>query len=141
MKLFNCIYSNLNPFNLIRKIFTFPIVVYRKFVSPLKPCCCRFTPSCSQYAIQAVMKHGIIRGTLLAVWRILRCNPYGRAGKDPVPEYGIFPTEKLFIKIKKKIKTIRIQHRDPKSRNRCFRPEGSESSNAAVDIERNGYLK
>lgn len=139
MKRFDCIYCKINPCNLFRRIVTFPIVIYRRFISPLKPSCCRFTPSCSQYAIQAVMKHGVIRGTFLAVWRILRCNPYGKSGEDPVPEYGVFPTEKLFIKIKKKIKTIRIQHRDKKSRNRCFRSDRPENLNAAVEIERKGH--
>ena len=134
-------YSEFNPMKLLRKLFTLPIVIYRKIISPLKPCCCRYTPSCSQYAIQAVMVHGILRGTILSVWRILRCNPYGGFGEDPVPEYGVFPTEKLFINIKRKIKTIRIQHRDKESRDGCFRPEGSEKSEAAVEIERNGHKK
>lgn len=62
-----------------------PIRFYQKFISPLKPATCRFTPSCSQYAIEAIRKHGPFRGFLLAVWRILRCNPWGGSGYDPVP--------------------------------------------------------
>ena len=62
-----------------------PIRFYRKFLSPLKPPTCRFTPTCSQYAIQAIRKHGPIKGLALAVWRILRCNPWGGSGYDPVP--------------------------------------------------------
>ena len=54
-------------------------------ISPLKPPCCRFTPTCSAYAIQALRKHGPIKGSLLAIWRILRCNPWGGSGYDPVP--------------------------------------------------------
>lgn len=62
-----------------------PIIYYRKAISPLKPPCCRFTPTCSQYALEALRKHGPIRGLWLAVWRILRCNPWGGSGYDPVP--------------------------------------------------------
>lgn len=62
-----------------------PIRFYQKFISPLKPPTCRFTPTCSQYAIEAIRKHGPFKGLLLAVWRILRCNPWGGSGYDPVP--------------------------------------------------------
>lgn len=62
-----------------------PIRFYRKFISPLKPPTCRFTPTCSQYAIEAIRKHGPFKGVALAVWRILRCNPWGGSGYDPVP--------------------------------------------------------
>lgn len=58
---------------------------YRAFISPLTPPSCRFTPTCSQYAIEALRKHGPLRGLALAVWRILRCNPWGGSGYDPVP--------------------------------------------------------
>ena len=58
---------------------------YRKFISPLLPPSCRFTPTCSEYAIEAIQKHGAWKGSLLAVWRILRCNPFCRGGYDPVP--------------------------------------------------------
>ncbi|MBV5317118.1 MAG: membrane protein insertion efficiency factor YidD [Desulfobulbaceae bacterium] len=57
---------------------------YQCFISPLFPPACRFVPSCSQYAIEAVEKHGAIRGVLLALWRILRCHPFCRGGYDPV---------------------------------------------------------
>jgi len=62
-----------------------PIVLYRRFVSPFTPPSCRFTPTCSEYAIQAIRKHGPFKGLALAVWRILRCNPWGGSGYDPVP--------------------------------------------------------
>lgn len=62
-----------------------PIRFYQKFISPLKPPSCRFTPTCSQYAIEAIRKHGPFKGLALAVWRILRCNPWGGSGYDPVP--------------------------------------------------------
>ena len=58
---------------------------YRAFVSPMLPPSCRFQPTCSEYGYEAVAKYGIIRGGRLAVWRILRCNPFGRGGYDPVP--------------------------------------------------------
>jgi putative membrane protein insertion efficiency factor len=57
---------------------------YQRFVSPMLPPTCRFYPSCSQYAYEAIAKYGIIKGTRLAAWRLLRCNPFGRGGYDPV---------------------------------------------------------
>ncbi len=60
---------------------------YQKFLSPLKrQPCCRFTPTCSAYAIEAFQKRGFFVGLGLTVWRVLRCNPFGRGGYDPVPE-------------------------------------------------------
>ena len=58
---------------------------YRACISPVLPRCCRFTPTCSQYALEALGKHGFWKGTALAVWRILRCNPFNPGGYDPVP--------------------------------------------------------
>ena len=65
------------------------IRLYQKFISPLKPPCCRFTPSCSTYAIEAFKKRGFFVGLALTVWRILRCNPFCKGGYDPVPEKGL----------------------------------------------------
>ena len=62
-----------------------PIRFYQKFISPLTPATCRYTPTCSHYAIEAIRKHGPFKGLALAVWRILRCNPWGGSGYDPVP--------------------------------------------------------
>ncbi len=62
---------------------------YQKFISPLKPTCCRFTPTCSAYAIEAFKKRGFFVGFILMVWRILRCNPFCKGGYDPVPERGL----------------------------------------------------
>jgi len=59
---------------------------YRKYISPLKPPSCRFTPTCSAYAMQAVERFGVLRGLYLAARRILRCNPLNPGGVDPVPE-------------------------------------------------------
>lgn len=62
-----------------------PIIFYQRCITPFTPPACRFTPTCSEYARQALLKHGPIKGTMLAVWRILRCNPWGGSGYDPVP--------------------------------------------------------
>ena len=61
------------------------IRVYQWGISPLFPASCRFEPSCSHYAAEAIARHGAVRGVGLAAWRIVRCNPWGAAGLDPVP--------------------------------------------------------
>lgn len=58
---------------------------YKRLVSPLLPAACRYVPSCSEYAAEAVACHGFFRGSALTLWRLLRCNPLGRGGYDPVP--------------------------------------------------------
>ena len=58
---------------------------YQKYLSPLKYARCPYTPTCSQYAIDAIEKYGPLKGTALASWRILRCNPFSHGGYDPVP--------------------------------------------------------
>ncbi|MBE6586403.1 MAG: membrane protein insertion efficiency factor YidD [Ruminococcaceae bacterium] len=72
----------------MKRIFMAMIRFYRKRISPLKPPCCRFTPTCSAYALEAFEKRGCIAGFVLMVWRILRCSPLSPAGYDPVPEEG-----------------------------------------------------
>ena len=73
----------------IRNILSAPfialIIFYRKCISPLKPHTCRFTPTCSQYALEAFRKYGPLKGFLLSLKRILRCHPWGGSGYDPVP--------------------------------------------------------
>ncbi len=61
---------------------------YKKYISPSLGNNCRFLPTCSEYAMEAVERYGIVKGGLLSIWRILRCNPFGRRGYDPVPEKG-----------------------------------------------------
>lgn len=68
----------------MKQILIIIIRFYRTFISPLKQPTCRFYPSCSQYAIDAIVKHGAFKGMGMAVWRILRCNPFNRGGYDPV---------------------------------------------------------
>ncbi len=67
------------------KVLIAPIVFYRYAISPLKPATCRYTPTCSQYAIEAIKKHGPFKGSFLAAKRIGRCHPWGGHGYDPVP--------------------------------------------------------
>ena len=59
--------------------------LYQATVSPLLGPCCRYAPSCSAYAVEALRTHGLVRGTLLAAWRVLRCHPWAEGGYDPVP--------------------------------------------------------
>lgn len=71
----------------MKKILQFLVLVYRKTLSPFIGNQCRFTPSCSCYMHEALEKHGALKGTILGVWRILRCNPFHKASwVDPVPE-------------------------------------------------------
>lgn len=73
----------------LRRLFilllTLPILFYKGAISPLTPTSCRFTPSCSTYALEAIRRHGPIYGLYLALRRILRCHPWGGSGYDPVP--------------------------------------------------------
>lgn len=69
----------------MKKLLILPIRFYQLYVSPLLPPACRYTPTCSQYAIEAIQKHGALKGLWLAVRRLLRCHPWGGSGYDPVP--------------------------------------------------------
>lgn len=66
-------------------ILIIPVKIYQILISPVLPVSCRYTPSCSEYAIEALKKYGPIKGLLLAIKRILSCNPWGGNGYDPVP--------------------------------------------------------
>ncbi len=61
------------------------ILFYQKYISPMKRVRCPYTPTCSQYGLEAIQKYGALKGGLMAVWRILRCNPFSKGGYDPVP--------------------------------------------------------
>ena len=70
----------------LRAALLVPVRFYRRYLSRLKPPCCRYSPTCSQYTIEAVERFGIVRGVWLAVRRIARCHPFAGYGDDPVPE-------------------------------------------------------
>jgi putative membrane protein insertion efficiency factor len=74
----------------VRAIAIAPVVVYQKIVSPLLVRRCKYEPTCSRYAIQAVGEYGILRGVVLAGWRLLRCNPWSYGGYDPVAAQRLF---------------------------------------------------
>jgi len=67
-----------------------PIVLYQRVISPALPQRCRYAPSCSAYAVQALQDFGILRGLVLATWRVLRCNPFSHGGYDPVEAQLLF---------------------------------------------------
>lgn len=70
---------------MLRKLFIIPVRFYQLCISPLLPSSCRFTPTCSQYAIEAIERHGVVKGTALTLKRLSRCHPWGGSGYDPVP--------------------------------------------------------
>lgn len=70
---------------MIKKFLIGVIRYYQKYISPWKTTRCPYTPTCSQYGLEAIEKHGALKGSLLAIWRILRCNPFSKGGYDPVP--------------------------------------------------------
>lgn len=69
----------------MKKLFLFIIKFYRKYISPMKSTKCPYFPSCSEYAMEAIEKYGALKGGALALWRIIRCNPFSKGGYDPVP--------------------------------------------------------
>lgn len=74
----------------LRAIVAAPVHGYRALLSPLLPARCKYEPSCSRYAVQAIGRFGVVRGLVLAVWRLLRCNPWSDGGLDPVEEQRLF---------------------------------------------------
>jgi uncharacterized protein len=78
------------PARVARALMIVPIEVYRRVISPGLPRHCRYEPTCSSYAVQAIREYGILRGLVLAVWRLLRCNPWSPGGYDPVRAQRMF---------------------------------------------------
>ena len=70
----------------MKKLLIAAIKFYQKYISPMKSTKCPYFPTCSQYGVDAISKHGAIKGGILTVWRIMRCNPFSKGGVDPVPE-------------------------------------------------------
>ena len=69
----------------MKKLFLFIIKFYRKYISPMKSTKCPYIPSCSEYGMEAIEKYGALKGGALALWRIIRCNPFSTGGSAPVP--------------------------------------------------------
>ena len=70
----------------MKRILIALIRFYKRAISPLLPNACKYTPTCSEYAMEAIEVHGALKGSLLAAWRLWRCNPFSRGGYDPVPK-------------------------------------------------------
>jgi uncharacterized protein len=77
----------------MRAVVLAPIVVYQRVISPALPRRCKYEPTCSRYAVQAVGEYGILRGLVLAMWRLLRCNPWSHGGYDPVEAQHLFKAD------------------------------------------------
>ena len=76
----------------MRAVLVAPIRVYQRFISPALPRRCKYHPTCSEYAVQAIRAQGVLRGLVLAAWRLLRCNPWSHGGYDPVEAQTLFRT-------------------------------------------------
>lgn len=76
----------------MKAVLVAPIRVYQRFISPALPRRCKYHPTCSEYAVQAIRAQGLLRGVVLAAWRLLRCNPWSHGGYDPVEAQTIFRT-------------------------------------------------
>jgi uncharacterized protein len=74
----------------LRSLFTAPVRLYQRAISPGIPSRCKYYPSCSEYAVQAVRSYGVFRGFVLAAWRLLRCNPWSHGGVDFVEDQKLF---------------------------------------------------
>jgi putative membrane protein insertion efficiency factor len=78
------------PAGLATRVALAPIRFYQRFISPALPRRCKYHPTCSDYAVQAIRRYGILRGAVLAGWRVLRCNPWSHGGYDPVTAQTLF---------------------------------------------------
>jgi hypothetical protein len=78
------------PARLVQAVVLAPICVYQRVISPAIPRRCKYEPTCSRYAVDAIREYGILRGLVLGVWRLLRCNPWSHGGYDPVQSQRVF---------------------------------------------------
>ncbi len=76
--------------SVLRSIAVAPLRFYQRAISPALPQRCKYYPSCSHYAVTAIRQYGILRGLVLAAWRVLRCNPWSHGGVDPVADQALF---------------------------------------------------
>jgi len=76
----------------VRAVLIAPVRFYQRFISRALPSRCKYHPTCSEYAVQAIRTYGVLRGLVLAAWRLLRCNPWSHGGVDPVEAQTIFRT-------------------------------------------------
>jgi putative membrane protein insertion efficiency factor len=77
-----------------RSVVLAPVAAYRRLISPALPRRCKYEPTCSRYAVRAVGEYGILRGLVLAAWRLLRCNPWSHGGYDPVEAQRLFRVDR-----------------------------------------------
>lgn len=80
---------------ILRRVVLAPIVVYQRAISPAIPRRCKYEPTCSRYAVEAIARYGVLRGLVLAGWRLLRCNPFSYGGYDPVDAQRLFQGGRL----------------------------------------------
>jgi uncharacterized protein len=74
----------------VRALVSMPLLLYQRVISPALPRRCRYEPTCSRYALEAIGEYGVARGLVLACWRLVRCNPFSHGGYDPVSAQRIF---------------------------------------------------
>jgi putative membrane protein insertion efficiency factor len=88
----------------MKRVLQFGLRMYRRLLSPMLPHSCRFVPTCSDYAMEAIERHGALRGSLLALGRLLRCHPFARSGYDPVPPNAVARRGSFgkFLRLRKK---------------------------------------
>lgn len=86
----DCEHRHSEPHRLAAMILLAPIRLYQRVISPALPRRCKYEPTCSRYAVRAVEEYGILRGLVLATWRLLRCNPWSDGGYDPVKAQRLF---------------------------------------------------
>jgi len=88
------VHGRSDPVHWMRGMFVAPIRLYQRLISPALPRRCKYEPTCSRYAVQAVGEYGILRGLVLAIWRLLRCNPLSDGGYDPVEAQRLFGVDR-----------------------------------------------
>lgn len=120
---------------MLKKLFILPIRFYQKCISPYKAPCCRFTPTCSQYMIEAILEWGVIVGLLMGLWRILRCNPFCKGGYDPVPENK---RKKQFLEKRRAKKALKMQKKAAAGEKTRTGEEDSKEKDSPVKNEISG---